>query len=67
MYTIHRNKMSIQDEARDTVLDWTDDIIALLNEHNPKDWRKIITKLQDAFVLSSESLLETMYDEKGWN
>ena len=67
MYTIHRNKMNIRDKAEDTVCDWTDDIVALLNEHNPKDWRKIITELQKAFILSSESLLETMYDEKGWD
>lgn len=67
MYTIHRNKMNIKDKCEDTVCDWTDDIIALLNEHNPKDWRKIITELQKAFILSSESLLEDMYDEKGWD
>lgn len=67
MYTIHRNKMSIKDEVEDTVCDWTDDIITLLNEHSPEKWRKIITELQKAFILSSESLLENMYDEKGWD
>lgn len=67
MYTIHRNKMSIKDKSEDAVCDWTDDIIALLNEYDPKDWREIITELQKAFILSSESLLEDMYDEKGWD
>ena len=67
MITIHRNKMSLKDQAEDIVVDWSDDIINFLNENDHKHWRKIINELQKAFVASSESILENMYDEKGWN
>ena len=67
MITIHRNKMSLKDQVEDIVVDWSDDIVNFLNENDPKHWRKIINELQKAFVASSESILENMYDEKGWN
>ena len=66
MTTIHRNKINIRDRAEDTVVDWTDSIIELLNEYEPKKWRQIINELQKAFITSSESILEDMYDERGW-
>ena len=51
MITIHRNKMSLKDQAEDIVVDWSDDIINFLNENDPKYWRKIINELQYKFCL----------------
>ena len=49
MITIHRNKMSLKDQAEDIVVDWSDDIVNFLNENDPKHWRKIINELQKSF------------------
>ena len=65
--TIHRNKINIKYTAEDTAVDWHEDVYNFLKSYNPKQWRKAASALQEAFIQMTESTLEVMYDEIGWN
>ena len=67
MYSIHRNKISMKDNAEDTVIDFDETIRNFLLEYNPEKWRQAMDCLQKAFASRSETILEIMFDEIGWN
>ena len=61
------NKMGLKDQVEDTIVDWEEDIVNLLQETDPKKWRKAIDLLQKSFERTTEVILDSMYDEIGWN
>jgi len=67
MWEIKRNKASLKDCAEDLVFNWDENIVDFLREINPKKWRQAVDYLQEAFKQNTESILDSMYDEIGWD
>ena len=61
------NKISMKINAADTVSNFTEGMRTFLQNYDPKQWCQAMNCLQKTFLHTSESVLEIMFDEIGWD